>query len=63
MHCSKDELGRTDWVTGWYAAEIQSVDYDNDEIDLMFLHDPEQVYSIPVVPNIISKKLRLKKQL
>ena len=42
MHCSKDELGRTDWVAGWYAAEIQSVDYDNNEIDLIFLHDPTQ---------------------
>ena len=63
MHCSKDELGRTDWVTEWYAAEIQSVDHDNDETDLIFLHDAEQVYSITVVPNIISKKLCLKKQL
>ena len=63
MHFSKDELTNTDWVAGWYAAEVQSFNYDNDEIDLIFLHDPEQVYSIPVVPNIISRKLRLKQQL
>lgn len=24
MHCLKDELTNTDWVAGWYAAEVQS---------------------------------------
>ena len=59
---SQDELSDTDWK-GWYAAEVQSVDRDDDEIDVVFSKNPDSVYPIPVIPNLISGKLRLKKTL
>lgn len=47
---------------GWHTAEVQSADTDEDEIDLVFLEQPRTVYTIPVLPNLISGKLRLKQQ-
>ena len=46
---------------GWYEAEVQSFDYDDNEIKLIFLDEPGHVYSIPVLPSLISGTLRLKK--
>ena len=63
VYLSKDDITTNNMVEGWYAAGVQSIDYDNDEIDLIFSDNPDQVYTIPVVPNIISKKLRFKQQL
>ena len=60
---SQDELSDTDWKEGWYAAEVQSVDRDDDEIDVVFSKNPDSVYTISVIPNLISGKLRLKKTL
>ena len=48
---------------GWYEAEVQSFDYDDDEIELIFSDEPGYVYSIPALPSLISGTLRLKKQL
>lgn len=46
---------------GWYTAEVQSIDFDDDEVDLVFLEEPECVYTIPILPNLVSGNLRLKK--
>ncbi|CAB4038821.1 Hypothetical predicted protein [Paramuricea clavata] len=59
----EDELEDTDWTSGWYTAEVQAVDYDDDEVDLFFLDKPDFVYNIPVLPNLITGKLRLKEKL
>ena len=48
---------------GWYEAEVQSFDYDDDEIELIFSDEPGYVYSIPVLPSLISGTLRLKRKL
>ena len=48
---------------GWYVAEVQAVDYDEDEIDLLFLDEPECVYKVPLLPSLTSGSLRLKQQL
>ena len=36
------------------------MDDDDDEIDISFLEEPGYGYSIPVLPNLIGSKLRLK---
>ena len=41
---------------------MQSFDYD-DEVHLVFVEEPSCVYNIPVLPNHVSGKLRLKKGL
>ena len=55
---SQDELSDTDWKEGWYAAEVQSVDQDDDEIDVVFSKNPDSMYTISVIPNVISGKLK-----
>ena len=46
---------------GWYEAEVQSCDRGDDEVDLVFVEEPGFVYKIPVLPNLVSGKLRIKK--
>ena len=46
---------------GWYEAEVQSCDRDDDEVDLVFVEEPGFVYKIPVLPNLVTDKLRIKK--
>ena len=46
---------------GCYEAEVQSSDYDDDEVDLVFLEEPGHVYKIPVFPTLVLGKRRLKK--
>lgn len=48
---------------GWYEAEVQSFDSDNDEIAILYAEEPEFVYRMPVVPSIVSGTLQLKQSL
>ena len=40
---------------------MQSCDPDDDEVDLVFVEEPGFVYKIPVLPNLVSSKLRIRK--
>ena len=46
--------------TGWYTAEVQSFNYDDDEVQLVFEEEPESIYSFPVLLNLVKGRLRLK---
>ena len=48
--------------SGWYEAEVQSCDRDDDEVDLVFVEEPGFVYKIPIIPNLVSGKLRIKER-
>ena len=48
---------------GWYEAEVQSFDSDDDEIVIVYAEEPEFVYRMPVLPGIVSGTLRLKQSL
>ena len=50
-------------LLGWYTAEIQSVDHEDDEVDVVYLEEPACVYTIPVLPNLASGRLRIKEPL
>jgi len=49
--------------TGWYEAEVQSFDSDDDEIAIVYAEEPEFVYRMPALPSIVSGTLRLKQSL
>ena len=40
---------------------VQSFDPDDDEVHLVFFDEPGCVYNVPVLPNLVSGKLQLKK--
>ena len=48
-------------MSGWYEAEVQSFDCDDDQVEIVYADEPECVYRIPVLPGIVSGTLRLKK--
>lgn len=50
-----------DFFLGWYEAEVQSCDLNNDEVDLVFIEGPGCVCKIPVIPNLVSRKLSIKR--
>ena len=51
------------FLIGWYEAEVQSFDRDDNEVDVVFVEESESTYTIPVLPNLVGGKLRLKKSL
>lgn len=53
-----DEIGDTGWRPGWYVAEVQSASLDTDEVSVVYLSEPDVVYTIEVTPLLAQGKLR-----
>lgn len=49
---TREEIGDSNWRPGWFVAEVQESDPDNDEITLMFSAEPEATYTYEVMPCI-----------
>lgn len=58
---SKEEIGDTDWRPGWYVAEVQDADRDNDEITVQFVSEPECTYKYEVTPRVAQGTLQMVK--
>ena len=52
-----DEIGDSGWRPGWYVAEVQSASMDTDEISVVYLSEPDVVYTIEVTPLLAQGKL------
>lgn len=52
-----DEIGDSGWRPGWYVAEVQSASMDTDEISIVYLSEPDVVYTIEVTPLLAQGKL------
>ena len=53
-----DEIGDSGWRPGWYVAEVQSASMDADEVTVVYLSEPDVVYTIEVTPLLAQGKLR-----
>lgn len=51
----------TDWRPGWYVAEVQDADRDNDEITVQFVSEPECTYICEVTPCVAKGTLQMVK--
>lgn len=51
----------TDWRPGWYVAEVQDADRDNDEITVRFVSEPECTYICEVTPCVVKGTLQMVK--
>ena len=58
---SKEEIGDSDWRPGWYVAEVQYADMDNDEITVQFVSEPDCTYMYEVTPCIAQGTLKMVK--
>ena len=58
---SGDELKGTGWKSGWYAAEVQGFDPDEDTISIVYDREPKKVYEECVTQAISRGEIRLKK--
>ena len=47
---TRDEIGDTGWKPGWYSAEVQSSTIENDEITVVYITEPDCVYTVEVTP-------------
>ena len=47
-------------MSGWYEAEVQSFDYDDDEVELVYADELRYVYRMSLLPSIVSGHLRRK---
>ena len=56
---TKDEIGDTGWRSGWYVAEVQQANQMLDQIDVVYISEPESVYTIDVTSMLASGKLQL----
>ena len=46
---NKDEIGDSGWRPEWYVAEVQGADFPDDTIDVVYVSEPESIYSIEVM--------------
>jgi len=58
---TKEEIGDTNWRAGWYVAEVQDSDPEQDEITVQFVAEPESLYTYEVTPCVAEGKLRMAK--
>ena len=58
---SKQEIGDTDWRPGWYVAEVQDADRDNNEITVQFVSEPDCTYTYEVTPCLAKETLQIVK--
>lgn len=57
---TEDDLKGTEWSVGSYEAEVQSFDYDDDEVEVVYADEPGCVYRMALLPSIVSGHLCLK---
>ena len=53
-----DEIGDTGWRPGWYVAEVQSASIETDEVTVVYVSEPDVVYTIEITPLLAQGKLR-----
>ena len=58
---SGTEVKGTGWKAGWYAAEVQEFDPDNDTITIIYDREPNRAYKEAVTPVISKGEICLKK--
>lgn len=55
---TSEEIGDSGWKPGWYSAEVQSSTIENDEITVVYVSEPDCVYTVEVTPLLAQGKLR-----
>ena len=55
---TSNEIGNSGWKLGWYVAEVQSSSIEDDEISVVYVSEPDCVYTVEVVPLLAQGKLR-----
>ena len=43
-------------IPGWYVAEVQSSSIEDDEISVVYVSEPDCVYTVEVVPFLAQEK-------
>eukprot|EP00112_Aurelia_sp_Birch-Aquarium-sp1_P011710 Seg24649.1 transcript_id=Seg24649.1/GoldUCD/mRNA.D3Y31 product="hypothetical protein" protein_id=Seg24649.1/GoldUCD/D3Y31 len=56
-----DEIGDSGWRPGWYTADVQMADLDNDTVEVEYRSEQGCIYKIQVTPMLSKGKLLLKK--
>ena len=49
------------WKAGWYTAEVQSYDMEEDIISVIYVKEPESIYT-EVTPLVLNKKISVIKK-
>ena len=57
----KEEIAGSNWRPGWYVAEVQESDQENDEITVKFLAELAATYTYEVTPCVSEGKIQMKK--
>ena len=58
---SKEEIGESGWKPGWYVAEVQQSDPDNDEIKKVFQAEQDTTYTYKVTSSLANGTLQMVK--
>lgn len=56
-------MHRVIFHVGWYEAEVQNSNYDDDEVDIMYPEEPDCCYTISVMPSLMKGKLKIVKSM
>ena len=56
---TKDEIGNSRWRPGWYVAEVQNTNVMLDQIEIIYVSEPESIYKLDVSSMLAQGKLQL----
>ena len=56
---TKEEIGDSGWRPGWYVAQVQKASSMLDQIEVVYISEPESVYKIDVTSTLAKGKLQL----
>lgn len=56
---TKEEIGDSGWRPGWYVAQVQKASSMLDQIEVVYISEPESLYKIDVTYMLAKGKLQL----
>ena len=59
VHWTKHEIGDSGWRSGWYVAEVQGSNILKDTIEVVYISEPESIYTTEVMEFSGQGKLQL----
>ena len=59
LRWTKEEIGDSGWRCGWYTAQVQASNLEEDTIEVLYFSEPESVYSVCVSEYLSLGKLEL----
>ena len=56
---TREEIGDSGWRAGWYSAQVQEVEIEEDNIRIVYFTEPNCIYTVCVSEYLANRKLKV----